>query len=178
MTKKADGRRFGIPTTHDDCNLAIQLLGNEQRRIVELTAERDTQLASLKASYDRQIAEVEARAEALTDGIQEFCEVRRRELTGDGRKKSFRFAAGEVAWRNRPPSVTVRRVQAAIEFCLAEKGLLKFLRTKHKINKDALRDDPETAATIPGVKIGSAGEDFYVEPFEPKPTDRPAQAAA
>lgn len=175
MTKKANLpplKPLPVPTTEAACNALIQQLGVEQRESARKAVDRDEEIASLKASYDRQIAAHEAEADRLVAAVYGYCEAHRDELTDGEKRKSFRFAAGTVSWRNRPASVTLRNIEKIIEHCLGSKRLTeRFLRVKHEVNKEAMLADPETAKTIKGVKIASAGEDFAVEPFQAKPTD-------
>ena len=96
--------------------------------------------------------------------MQTWCEANRKELL-DGDSKTVKFGNGEVAWRNRPPSVTLRGVEAIIEWCKRHRGFLSFLRIKAEVNKDAMLANPKMAAKIPGVKIVSGIEDFIVTPL-------------
>ena len=67
-------------------------------------------------------------------------------------------------WRARPPSV---RTSGKLEVLIASiRGmkLTRFLREKVELDKDAMLADAANAVTIPGIKIASAGEVFFVEP--------------
>lgn len=172
--KKTEPKPLPVPDYVQECDVYIYQLGTEQRAIERLTAERDEQLAAIKASFDTEIRRHEQQADRLTGAIQEFCDRAREVLTEDGKRKTVRFSHGEVAWRDRPPSVSLRGVDKIVELCRASKKLRKFLRVEYSINKQAMLADPETAEAIKGVKIASAGEDFYVEPFRPKAADAAA----
>ncbi|MCV6600289.1 MAG: host-nuclease inhibitor Gam family protein, partial [Cohaesibacter sp.] len=88
----------------------------------------------------------------------------RRSLTNDGKCKQHDFGTGLVKWRNKARRVTVKGAEDVL------KRLLKntvyrdsFVRTKHEINKDALREKPEVANQIDGITVGAEGEDFVIE---------------
>lgn len=45
-------------------------------------------------------------------------------------------------------------------------GLVRFIRTKEEVNKEAMLNEPELAATVAGVTIKTGVEDFVITPFE------------
>ena len=61
-----------------------------------------------------------------------------------------------------PVAVQGRRLQVLAY--LVEHGMEEFLRRKIEIDKAAMLGMPDRAADIPGVTIGSKGEEFVVEP--------------
>ena len=54
------------------------------------------------------LQEITARIETLQAGIQTYCEAHRDELTSGGKTKTANLVTGEVSWRQRPPSVSIR----------------------------------------------------------------------
>jgi phage host-nuclease inhibitor protein Gam len=58
----------------------------------------------------------------------------------------------------------VRGAEAVLD-ALRRAGLSRFIRTKDEVNKEAILNEPEAVARIPGISI-SQGEDFVVTPFE------------
>ncbi|MCB1537234.1 MAG: host-nuclease inhibitor Gam family protein, partial [Rhodoblastus sp.] len=74
-------------------------------------------------------------------------------------------------WRHRPPSVRLvgKKVDDVIDW-ISDQGqasiFAPFVRVKKELDREAMRAKAEVAAQIPGVIIGSAGEDFIVTPFE------------
>ncbi|ELU7122231.1 host-nuclease inhibitor Gam family protein, partial [Escherichia coli] len=98
-------------------------------------------------------------------GIQTWCEAHRDELTGNGKVKFANLTTGEVQWRNRPPSVSIRGADNVIEL-LRRLGLERFIRVKEEINKDAILNEKEAVKNIPGITIKSDIEDFSIIPFE------------
>ena len=103
--------------------------------------------------------------ERLSKGLQTWCEAHRDELTKDGKAKTHRFAAGTVSWRARPPKVSIRGAAKVLEFLVKQK-LTRFIRVRREIDKEAMLKEPVVAAEVPGVRIGSGGEDFVIKPFE------------
>ncbi|MGP0104433.1 host-nuclease inhibitor Gam family protein, partial [Rhodoblastus sp.] len=106
-----------------------------------------------------------ARAKALTEGLRVWCDANRAALTDGFKRKWGDLGTGKIEWRLAPPKVTIRKVEEAIA-AIKTLGLTQFLRVKEEPNKEAMLQEPEKAKLVPGVTIGSAGENFAVEPFE------------
>ncbi len=102
--------------------------------------------------------------------MQTWAEANRQALTRQGKTKTVDLATGKVSWRLRPPSVTIRGAEAVLhwlEFSSpAGEGFGAFIRRSSSVDREAMLKDPALAAKVPGVKVGSAGEDFIIEPFE------------
>ena len=58
---------------------------------------------------------------------------------------------------------TLRGVKDIIDR-LKKLKLTQFIRRIEEIDKEAMLKDPDTAAAVEGVKIGSGGEDFVITP--------------
>ncbi|KFB96134.1 exonuclease inhibitor, partial [Trabulsiella guamensis ATCC 49490] len=97
-------------------------------------------------------------------------EANRAELTRDGKTKTANLTTGEVRWRARPPSVTIRKVEDVIAM-LKKLSLGKFLRNKEEINKEAILASPTEVKGIAGIAIKTGVEDFEIIPFEQSVTD-------
>jgi phage host-nuclease inhibitor protein Gam len=123
------------------------------------------EIAAIKQRYETAVNPIRDEVTSLTDGIATWASAHRAALTGDGRTKTADLGTGRISWRRRPPRVSIRNVDAVLQK-LKSLGLHKFIRTKEEINKEAMQAEPEAARGIVGVTIGSAGEDFIVEPFE------------
>ena len=82
-----------------------------------------------------------------------------------GGGKTVNLITGEVSWRQRPPSIAVRGAEAVLE-SLRTLGLHRFIRTKDEVNKEAMLNEPELAATVAGVSVIKGKEDFAITPFE------------
>src|SRR5579871_2785776 len=137
-------------------NRLIESIGEAQRERTILEAQMNDELARVKSKYEERASGLGRQLGAMMRGLQAWCEANRAELTRDGKTKTVKFAAGEVSWRMRPPSVTIRGAKKVLAYLL-EKGMTTFVRTKHEIDKEAMLAHPGLAAEIRGVKIGSAG---------------------
>lgn len=168
---KTAAAKVAVPQSRAEAAEFIRRIGEANRQVVRLQAAMNDRIAAVKAHYEASAAPAAAEAEALTTGLATWCEANRAAITG-GDKKSADLGTGIVKWRLRPPSVRISGVEAVIERLRAA-GLGKFLRDKSEINKEAMQAEPDLARGIVGVTIGSAGEDFVVEPFEASLTGQP-----
>lgn len=143
---------------------AIRILGDTQRELTRIETELNDEIAAITDSRKTQIEALKTRIDSLLNGIQTWCEANRAELCKDG-GKTANLITGEVSWRQRPPSVSIRAVDKVLETLKALK-LDRFIRTKEEPNKEAMLADPKTVQGIAGVTINTGVEDFAVVPFE------------
>ena len=157
-----------LPDSREAVDALIHEIGEHQRlrRAIELSLGGD--IADLKAAAE---AKAKPHAESIAEKmgqVHAWCLANRDEITEDGRTKTVRFGNGEVSWRNRPPRVALARGIKAEDLVATLRQLgrkfRKFLRLKIELNKEAMLEDPDLARTVPGVRIGSVGEDFTVKP--------------
>lgn len=155
--------------SREETEAAIARIGTAQRDLKRLDADLGDRVAKAKEA-------IEARAQPLRDAIeadqalvQGWCEANRLSITRDGEVKFALLTTGEVKWRLRQPRVSIRDVDGVIEY-LRDRMQGRFLREKVEVDKEAMLAEPGTALTVPGVSIGSQGEDFIIEPFAGKAT--------
>lgn len=148
----------------EEVDAAIAEIGHAQRERVRIEAAMNDELAAVKARYEAEAAPHAAVIATFSEGVRIWCEAHRDELTRDGRIKTHKFAAGEVSWRMRPPRVLVRAEGIVLE-ALKRLGLLRFIRTKEEIDREAILREPHAVAGIKGLTV-SQGEDFVIKPFE------------
>lgn len=153
-----------VPQSRDQVADAIAALGQLDRDLKRIGADMNDELAAVKARFEAAAEPLRKNMEDLTAGVQVWCEAHRETLTQGGKVKTATFTTGEVAWRTRPPSVTVRGAEAVLA-ALRKLGLKRFIREKAEVNKEAILNEPQAIAAVPGISI-SQGEDFAVTPFE------------
>lgn len=154
-----------VPQNDDAAREAIREIGDLKRAVLRHQADLNDQVQALQERYGHEVAPLNERVTALTEGLRMFAEVHRDRLTRGGKVKFAEFSTGKLSWRNRPPKVSLKKVDEVI-LRIKEAGLTAFLRVKEEVDKDAMLADPATATAIKGVTIGSEGEDFIVEPAE------------
>lgn len=152
------------PANREEAEAMLARLGAIRRDMALSSAALEESVSGLKTAAELAAKPLADEAETLFRGLQLYAEANRAALTEGGKTKTVKLATGELAWRTRPPSVKLRDVAAVIE-TLKAGGFDRFLRIKHEVNKEALLAEPVAAQAIPGVTIGSAGEEFIAEPL-------------
>ncbi|EPC4825652.1 host-nuclease inhibitor Gam family protein, partial [Salmonella enterica] len=82
-----------------------------------------------------------------------------------GGSKTANLITGEVAWRTKPDSVSIKGVELVLE-TLKKLKLDRFIRRKEEVNKDAILADKKAVENIKGISIVSGKEVFSITPFE------------
>ncbi|WP_171938083.1 host-nuclease inhibitor Gam family protein, partial [Escherichia coli] len=140
-------------------------IGDLQREASRLETEMNDAIAEITEKFAARIAPIKTDIETLSKGVQGWCEANRDELTNGGKVKTANLVTGDVSWRQRPPSVSIRGVDAVME-TLERLGLQRFIRTKQEINKEAILLEPKAVAGVAGITVKSGIEDFSIIPFE------------
>ncbi|CAM6892323.1 Prophage host-nuclease inhibitor protein [Citrobacter freundii] len=159
-----------VPQCRDDVISDIRKIGDITRVILRRETELNDKIAALTNDVAPGIEALKKELGRLQAGVQTWCEANRAELTKDGKTKTANLTTGEVRWRKRPPSVTIRKVEDVIAL-LKKFSLGKFLRNKGEINKEAILASPNEVKGIAGISIKSDVEDFEIIPFEQTVTD-------
>jgi phage host-nuclease inhibitor protein Gam len=167
MAKKTKTPALNLPVPQSDqeAEVAIARIGTLMRQIEGIEAAANDRIAAITAEAGASAAPVRAKLKAEIEGLKTYCEANRSRLTAVFTRKTAAFATGTVAWRARPAKVTLRDKVEEVIARIKTLGLKQFIRTKEEIDKEAMLKVPKLAATIAGVSIGSAGEDFAVEPL-------------
>lgn len=149
--------------SREQAQSAIKQLGDLQREHARITTELNDAIARITEAEAPRLDALRERIDTLQAGVQIWCEANRDQLCGKG--KTANLITGEVAWRIRPPSVRVTGVDSVIDL-LKRMTLGRFVRTKEEINKEAILNEPDAVAGVPGIKVVSGVEDFVITPFE------------
>lgn len=161
---KVDAIDHWVPAGRDEVNEAIAEIGRLQRERARIQTRFNDEQAEVKARHDGAAKPLGERIIELHKGVSLWCEANRAQLTHDNKVKFHEFATGKVNWRLRPPSVSIRGVDALVTW-LQKASLERFLRVRKEIDKNALLREPEVARDLPGVTI-TQREEFVVVPHE------------
>ncbi|EFM1499961.1 host-nuclease inhibitor Gam family protein [Escherichia albertii] len=154
-----------VPQNRDAVIIDIKRIGDLQREASRLETEMNDAIAEITEKFAARIAPLKTDIETLSKGVQGWCEANRDELTNGGKVKTANLVTGDVSWRVRPPSVSIRGMDAVME-TLERLGLQRFIRTKQEINKEAILNEPGAVAGVAGITVKSGIEDFSIIPFE------------
>ena len=154
-----------VPQTRDDTARDIRLIGDLTREIARAEIAMNDAIAEITQAHQPGIDAVKGQLKALQTGVQAWCEANRQELTNDHKTKTANLITGEVQWRQRPPSVGIRGVDAVID-TLKRLGLGRFVRNKEEPNKEAMLNEKDAVRGVAGITIVEGVEDFVITPFE------------
>lgn len=144
--------------------LMVSRIGELTRDFALAQAAMEEQIAAIKLAAQQAVIPLAAEMKKLHAGVQAWAEAHRAELTRDGRTKTVKLTTGELQWRHLPPRVKITDEAAVIAFLQKTELRRRFLRDKIEINRDAMKAEPDAARMVPGVSIGSGGEEFIVIP--------------
>lgn len=153
-----------VPQTREETIEAIAEIGRRQRERERIQATMNDELALIRQKFEEEAAPHSDMIRRLSQGVGIWCEAHKAELTQQGKVKTASLASGKILWRMRPPKVVVRGAEMVLQ-ALKLANLLRYVRTKEEINKEAILADPEGISAIKGIKIEQA-EDFVIIPFE------------
>lgn len=163
--QKTYAANLPVPQSRDEAAAVVTAIGELNRTKARLEADMNDELAAIKETFEAKATPIKEALAEKTEGLKMWAEANRTALTGGDKTKTVDLGTGVLKWRLRPPSVRITGLEAVVER-LKTLGLLRFLRTREEIDKEAMQREPDVARTVAGVAIGSAGEDFIVEPFE------------
>lgn len=162
------------PADKAEASAMLAQIGAAQRNLALIKAAQEETISAVKLRTEEESAPLLKSIADLIRGLQLWAEANRPVLTDGGKTKTVSLATGTLSWRSRPASVRLTGPEAV----LAEVERLKleqFLRRRVELNREAMLEKPELARTVPGVAIGSAGEEFIVAPSDETP---PSNAGA
>ncbi len=163
--RRAKAVDFPVPQSAADATDQLAEIGNLRRSIDRREADMNDHLAEIKAAVESAVQPDRERLKGLEEGLQVWAEANRAALTNGGKSKTADLGTGKVLWRQRPPSVSIRKVADVIDRLKAA-GLQRFIRVKSEPNKEAMLEEPEAADAIEGIRIVQGEEDFVIEPYE------------
>jgi phage host-nuclease inhibitor protein Gam len=156
-----------VPQSKGDAAADIHALGELQREFERVRSVMNDRIAATTKEFQPLLEGLSTRIQALQSGVQTWCEANRVALCGEGDRlgKTVNLVTGEVSWRQRPPSVTIRNADGVVQL-LIEADLARFVRRKSEPNREAMLAEPDAVRGIPGIAIVTGLEDFTITPFE------------
>lgn len=152
------------PQSREQVSVDIKKIGDIQRELTRIEADANDQIAVIMNQNTPKIEALRAELDVLQKGVQTWCEANRSSIT-KGSSKTANLITGEVAWRTKPDSVSIKGVELVLE-ALKKLKLDRFIRRKEEVNKDAILADKKAVENIKGISIVSGKEVFSITPFE------------
>lgn len=181
-----------IPVPRSDAQAETQLarIGVLERDIAAAKVTRDEAVALLEAQHAGQTKPLQDELAMLCEGLEHWAIANRARLTENGKRKSAQLATGKISWKDSARVVEIEGSEAEIVAAIQKRidgldrkianpapgrdvgpllvertALQAFIREKTELNKAALKDRPEIANTIRGVRIVVPGERFTIAPL-------------
>ncbi|EFR0684360.1 host-nuclease inhibitor protein Gam [Salmonella enterica] len=152
------------PQSKEQVSADIKKIGDIQRELTRIETDANDQIAVIMGQNTPKIEALRAELDVLQKGVQTWCEANRSSITKSG-SKTANLITGEVAWRTKPDSVSIKGVELVLE-TLKKLKLDRFIRRKEEVNKDAILADKKAVENIKGISIVSGKETFSITPFE------------
>lgn len=162
---KSAAAAVDVPQNRDAAAAAVAAIGIANRELVRIQAEMNDALAEIKEAYERDAEPYKLKINELTNGLQIFAEANRAALTNGYKVKTVVLTTGELVWRMNPPSVRLTDTEESVIAACEAAGLKEFVDYKARLDRNAVKANPEEASHIPGLRIGQS-EAFVVVPFE------------
>lgn len=159
---KSKAAAVAAPQTQTEARDWLARIGVQQRNLAAIGAVQSENIARIKEEAENRADPVREELERLQKGLQTWAEANRADLTK--KSKTVDLGTGTIRWRLRPPKVSIRGADKVIS-AMKAMGLVRFVRVKEEINKEALLAEASVAAGITGVSVKSGGEDFVIEPI-------------
>ncbi|KFK92783.1 MULTISPECIES: host-nuclease inhibitor Gam family protein [unclassified Serratia (in: enterobacteria)] len=154
-----------VPQSREQVIEDIKKIGDIQRELTRVETDINDRIAILTNKHTPEIEAMKAQLSSLQNGVQTWCEAHREAITDGNKTKTVKFNTGEVSWRARPISVSIKGVDVVLK-ALKTLKLDRFIRTKEEINKDAILADKDAVKDIKGITFNKDKEDFSITPFE------------
>jgi phage host-nuclease inhibitor protein Gam len=158
--------KFPVPQTLEQASLLIAQIGEKRRKALAICEAADSRIAKIQKAAEKRLSPLTSDLDKLFTSLKAYADAHRNELTANGKTKTIPTATGKMFWKDNPPRVEIDddKLEEVILYLESHAELGQFLRQPPKeVDKIALKDDLETAKTIPNVTIVQ-GEDFRVKP--------------
>lgn len=153
------------PQSKEQVSSDIKKIGDLQRELIRIETKINDEIAVITNRNTSAIETLKAELDMLQKGVQTWCEANRAEITDGGKTKTANLITGEISWRTRPDSVSIKGMELVIEM-LKKLKLERFIRTKEEVNKEAILADKKAVEGVKGISIVSGKEIFAIAPFE------------
>jgi len=145
--KKVKKVALPVPASLEELADYVRKIGEHQRALTLIQTKTNEKLEAIKAQATNDYLLHQDEIGALFEGVYVFAQAHRDELTEGEKKKTVNLPTGIICWRNTPPAVSIKDVQAVIQR-FKEMKLNHFIRTKEEPDKEAMLKDQEVAKAL------------------------------
>ncbi len=167
MAKKKTIVMTAIPQSQEELIDYLKELNQAARKRENIITKSQEKIEEIERQIGREIKPLEEEIEKRAEGIYLYCQLKRAELTNNGKTKTVSLPGGTILWRFNPPSVKVKNEEAAISE-LESNNLLNLIRVKKEVDKEAILRNPGITFGLKNLKIEEGVEVFVIKPAEVK----------
>lgn len=136
---------------------ALQEMRECRFSLTELDVEQKRRIDAVKAEYTKSAEPLQKRVKQLETDVQEYVEAHREDMAGKSRQLTF----GRVGFRQSTRLILANaKVPQAIATLLAM-GRRELVKTEQKLDKEALKQQPEEVLEAVGAYLKTTDEFFY-----------------
>ncbi|SEQ70629.1 Mu-like prophage host-nuclease inhibitor protein Gam [Faunimonas pinastri] len=147
------------------CEAAIGRLGELDRELARIEADKSERVAKVSKDAEDRAKPHQEERNRLVWTVEAYCAENRKRLTNEGKKKSFKFGTGEIAWRAGRSRVEFDATKSeGLIARLRKVGLNRFVRVKEEIDKSAIGKDAAAIKGFRGIKVVDGPEQFAIKP--------------
>lgn len=158
-----------IPQSRAEAAEFVREVGDAQRALKGIVADAEERIATIREKVAKKAQPHQKKVDRLVDGLFQFFDANRDELTEGGKRKSVGLATGTIGEHTNPPKVDLTEKTEVVLANLRQLGLSdRFIRIVEEVNRGAMLESEESrtlAATVKGVRIVQVVE-FRVKPTE------------
>lgn len=158
-----------VPKNREEAAKFVRQVGDKQRELEAIAADAGSRIALLQEAAAKKAQPHQEALDRFVDGLFQFFEANRAELTDSGKRKSTDLGTGTIGEHTNPHKVDLTEKKEAVLANLKQLGLTdKFIRKVEEVNREAMLESEENrklAATVKGVKVTQTIE-FLVKPAE------------
>lgn len=165
-TSKARAKKAAVPVpaTIAEVERLEQLMSAYLQSIETFELDAQIRISAIEEELALKVSPILEQVRTLASQIYAYASEHRDELTQNGKTQSAALGvAGVIKWIDTPDSIHVADTEAVLK-ALRVLGLSDFIRSgPDEINKQAMLNDKERAAAVPGISIVS-GTKAYIQP--------------
>lgn len=140
-----------------EVNDALRSIHEYEHALTEMGVDMSRRIDAVKAEYTKSAEPLQKRVKQLETDVQEYVEAHREDMAGKSRQLTF----GRVGFRQSTRLILANaKVPQAIATLLAM-GRRELVKTEQKLDKEALKQQPEEVLEAVGAYLKTTDEFFY-----------------
>lgn len=158
-----------VPQSREEAAEFVRQVGDAQRELKRIASDAQGRIVAIQEKVSKEAQPHQEKLDRFVDGLFQFFEANRDELTEGGKHKSVNLTTGTIGEHTNPPKVELTDKTEGVLRNLRQLNLSeRFIRIVEEVNREAMLESEESrmlAATVKGIKVVQTVE-FRVKPSE------------